>query len=275
MPISPPQTPQAAQAPSRQSSVSAPSRLRASSSSRNAWSRRASTASRQDGPLAPWLRRGRHRWPWPRPPSGARRSARSSRRSARPGARPPRPGGCRPGPPRARVASTRDAATSWKATRTPRGAASRSELLAAAQRCPAGERLQLERRVRLGHVGRDRHREARPARGRSALASRVGRGRHAGDAQHVFVGLAGQADHEVQLEAGEPALERGPHGLVELRLVHALVDGVAQRLACRPRAPASGAALVGGEARQALRPPSRCAATAATRAGPGAAGGCA
>ena len=76
---------------------------------------------------------------------------------------------------------------------------------------------------------------------------------HAGDAEHVLVGLAGQADHEVQLEPGEPALERGPHGLVELRLVHALVDRVAQRLGARLGRERQRAALVGGEPGEALR----------------------
>ena len=56
-----------------------------------------------------------------------------------------------------------------------------------------------------------------------------------GDRRHVVVVLAGQPDHEVQLDAAEPGRERRRHGGVELLLGDALVDRVAQTLRTRPR----------------------------------------
>ena len=125
MAISPPQTPQAAQAPSRQSSVSSPSRLRASSSSQEVL-----VEARVHG-VAPV--RAVH--------TGLAETDAGGRRGRLPVARvevlapPVEASACppglfdqpvRPGPPRASVASTVDAATSWNATRTPRGTASRT-----------------------------------------------------------------------------------------------------------------------------------------------------
>jgi hypothetical protein len=101
--------------------------------------------------------------------------------------------------------------------------------LAPAQRRLAGERLELERGVRLRHVGGDRDGEAGPA-ARDLLRPARGRPRHRRDPLHVVVGLAGQPDHEVQLQPREAAREHGAHRLVELRLVDALVDALTQGL---------------------------------------------
>ena len=124
------------------------------------------------------------------------------------------------------------------------------QLLPLTQHRLAGERLELKRRVRLGHVRGHRERKARAAAG-DLLGETRGRAGHAGDAGDIGVGLAGQADHEVQLEAGEAAAEGGAHGLLELRVVDALVDGVAQLLGARLRGERDGPALVGGEAPKA------------------------
>ena len=55
------------------------------------------------------------------------------------------------------------------------------------------------------------------------------------DAQHVLVGLGGQAQHEVELYAAPAAGEGGAAGLQQVLLPQILVDGVAQTLCARLR----------------------------------------
>ena len=54
-----------------------------------------------------------------------------------------------------------------------------------------------------------------------------------GNAQHVLVGLGGQAQHKIELYAVPPAGEGGAHRLEQVLLPQVLVDGVPQALSPR------------------------------------------
>ena len=89
-------------------------------------------------------------------------------------------------------------------------------------------RTPLKWRVRLGHVRRHTDRYLRASAHALADLQRVRPDR--GDAQHVFVLLRGQADHEVQLHAIEAARKRALCGFEQLLFGHVFVDHVAHAL---------------------------------------------
>jgi hypothetical protein len=121
--------------------------------------------------------------------------------------------------------------------------------LAPADELLAGKTGALEGRVSLGHERRDGDRDARaPRRRRPGIVER--RRRQGGDGRHVVVGLTGQTDHEVQLQAAVAGPKDAPHGRREVLLVDPLVDGVAQRLGAGFGGQRDRATLLVAEARQ-------------------------
>ncbi len=92
----------------------------------------------------------------------------------------------------------------------------------------AVHRHPLERRVRLGDVGRHRRRDARGAQ--VAVADLLHARRRLDDAAHVGVLLGRQADHEVQLHALEAAPEHAVRRLDDVLLGDVLGDDVAHAL---------------------------------------------
>ena len=96
-------------------------------------------------------------------------------------------------------------------------------------------RLPLERRVRLGHEPRGRHRDANAAAlVHGALAPGVHHmRRNVGNAEHVLVRFRRKAQHEVEFDRAVSARECAAAGFEQIFLREIFVDGVAQSLRAR------------------------------------------
>ena len=106
--------------------------------------------------------------------------------------------------------------------------ARRQQLLLARDLLLAVHRRPLERRVRLGDVGRHRRDHLRAALVAAPDLLHARRGLD--DAEHVLVGLGRQPDHEVELHAREPAAEHAVRRFDDVLFGDVLRDHVAHAL---------------------------------------------